>query len=102
MGFTALDFVIMSIATWRISAIITEEDGPFGVFKWLRYETTKRRTGRNVDDNDISLVTCIKCASVWVAVFVLLFYYFAPELIWIFAASGLALMLRSYTGVRHG
>jgi hypothetical protein len=99
MGFDALDFIIMAIATWRIAAIITEEHGPFGVFAWVRYETIKHRTKRNI--SDVTLVTCIKCASVWIAAIVLLLYYFIPELVWIFGISGLGLMLKSYTGVRH-
>ena len=99
MGFTILDYLVMAVATWRVSAIITEEHGPFGVFKWIRHETLRRLASNG--KCDITLVACIKCASVWVALLVLLAYSFFPEVVWCFSISGMALFLRSYTGVSH-
>jgi hypothetical protein len=86
-----LDLLIMILAVWRISHMISREDGPFCVFKRLR---EKLPLG--------GLTACIYCLSVWIAaaLYLLWFTAFQP-VIPIFALSAGALMLGSYTGASH-
>lgn len=90
MNLTWFDFLLIALATARLSMMIANEHGPWHVFEWLR---AKMPLG--------GLTACVKCISVWVALFFVLVYLLTPIVIWIFAISGAALMLRSYTGVGH-
>ena len=86
-----LDLVLLALATWYVAEVVTHQDGPFGVFDWLR-----RRFPLG------GLTSCIVCASFWAALVLFVVHWrIAPVVTWVFAAAGLALMLRSYTGVRH-
>lgn len=81
------DVIILALATWRLSHMLVTEQCPFSVCVWMR-----ERIG--------GALTCIYCTSVWVAVLHLfLWYSVGKPLVIIFAISGFALMLRSYTGV---
>lgn len=86
-----LDALILMLATWRMAHLLVNEDAPFRVMARLRERTTLG-----------GLLTCIKCASVWMAA-LMLALWFTPLvwLVWIAAISGGALMLASYTGVTH-
>ena len=86
MDIPPLDLIIMAIATWRLSHMLTKEEGPYGVFLIAR----KKLGGA---------LNCIYCLSVWVGMFCTALWYFNLMLIiYPLAISGLAMMLRSYTG----
>lgn len=85
---TWFDFLLIALATARLSMMIANEHGPWHVFDRIR---TNLSLG--------GLTGCVKCISVWAALFFILLYAVAPVVVWIFAASGAALMLRTYTGV---
>ena len=55
----ALRFVLAVLATWRISHLLAEEDGPFDVIVRLRARAGDGQLG--------SLMDCFHCVSVWVA-----------------------------------
>lgn len=56
----ALELLIASLAVYRISRMIADEEGPFSVFTWLR--------GRFKPDTWIGRgLECIMCVSVWIA-----------------------------------
>ena len=81
------DFVILSIATWRLAYMLVSETGPMNLFVKLR----ERLHG--------GLFDCIYCCSVWVAmIWLALWYYGAIEVAYPFAISGAAMMLRAFTG----
>lgn len=83
---TIEELIILGLATWRLSHMLVVERCPFGVCAWLR-----ARIG--------GALGCIYCTSVWVAVLhLVLWYSVGKPLVVIFAISGIALMLRSYTG----
>jgi len=88
---SALDLLVLALATWRVAYMIANEHGPFRVFERLRNALPLG-----------GLTTCLYCLSVWVG---LLFYVInATELAWVTqvcAVSGAALMLYRYTGGGH-
>lgn len=58
---TALVFVIYTLAVYRVAYMVTREEGPLGVFVWLRGK---------VDPNQQTWIgrglNCILCVSVWI------------------------------------
>lgn len=94
----ALDFLLLSVATWRIAYMLTREDGPANVFRRLRDRFPAEGRG-GVGD----ALSCIYCTSVWVGV--ALFALWLTPLWWLMvpvAVSGLAIMLQTYTGAGMG
>ena len=88
MNFNPFEFLILALATWRTAHLLVKEDAPFRLMVRIRARTTLG-----------GLLTCVKCASVWMAA-LMLALWFTPLawLVWIAAISGAALMLASYTG----
>ena len=86
-----LDLIVLSIATWRLAYFATREKGPFAIARRLR---DRFPLG--------GLSTCTYCASFWCAALWLILW-FTPlvPIVYIFALSGAALMLGSYTGVNR-
>ena len=89
-AFTWLDLLLLALATWRLSHMISREKGPYLIFQSLR---TKAPLG--------GLTSCIYCLSVWVGFALLILHLFTPIVTWIFAVPGAALMLKSFTGAGH-
>lgn len=88
------DWLLLAVATWRLSYLLTGETGPFLFAQRLR--ELRPLTG---------VLSCIYCASVWVAAALWSVYQYEQlqPIVWILAISGAALMLRNYTGVgMHG
>lgn len=85
-----LDLILIALATARLSMMLANEHGPWHVFERIR---AKFPLG--------GLTGCVKCISVWIALFLIPIYLLVPIIVWVFAISGAALMLRSYTGVGH-
>jgi hypothetical protein len=86
------DLLIIALAAWRLAYLLTKESAPFNLMGRFR---TRYPLG--------GLLTCIYCASVWTALLCMGLYLtpLAP-VVWIFAISGGALMLASWTGANHG
>ena len=85
------DLLIIVLATWRVSYLVTREDAPFRLAAKLR---ARFPLG--------GLTTCIYCVSVWVAAgLYLLWLTPAQVIVTMLAISGGALMLASYSGVHH-
>lgn len=62
----AMTFVLAALTTYRLSRMLTNEEGPFSVFTWLR--------GRAQPQTWVARgVECIMCMSVWVALPVALY-----------------------------
>lgn len=53
-------FALASLATWRMTHLLTEEDGPFDAVVRLRKRAGSGQLGELMD--------CFYCLSVWVAV----------------------------------
>lgn len=82
-----LDFLLLSIATWRLSYMIVKEDGPYNILTRFRARFSLG-----------GLTTCIYCLSVWIAALLYVVFIYAAPIVYVLAVSGGALMLRSYTG----
>lgn len=88
LNLSLLDLLVLALATWRLAYLISRENAPFNIMGRFR-ERFPLGGG----------VKCIYCTSIWTAV-VMLLLWFTPlqPIVWVFAVSGGALMLGSYTG----
>jgi len=79
---TLLTLIILSLAVWRISSLLVQEDGPYQVLLTIR--------------NYTKLFDCIWCMSVWVGISITVFWVLMPEYAIIlalpFALSAVAIM----------
>lgn len=76
---SALDWLILSVATWRLAYMLLWDDGLFGVFDRLRAAVNRAafseyRAARAVGASLAPLFACIYCMSVWTGAALLLAY----------------------------
>ena len=84
-----LHFVILALATWRISSLLCDEDGPWRIFSWIRNRVGVKYNEQNelYATNEIAKVfTCLWCMSYIVGIIVVLVYVFVPASVYVFAA----------------
>ncbi len=79
------DLIIVAAATWYMAEMLTTRDGPFGIFPIIRERFPLG-----------GLTTCPYCAAPYTALVFLIIYQFLPQIVWVFAAAGLAMALRFY------
>ena len=53
------EFIVGTLATWRLAALLTREEGPYALFSRLRGSEIVRGPRRALH--------CFYCASIWVA-----------------------------------
>lgn len=83
---TAVELLILSLACWRVAFLVTNDDAPFKIMRWLRL-----RYGGGL--------YCIRCMSVWAAILTFLLWFTPLQpVVYIAAISGGALMLHKYVG----
>ena len=88
---TPLELLILSIATWRLARLLAAEAGPGQILTKLR----ERFPLGGVFD-------CVYCVSIWMAIAVYLAWlYLPPEIVYVTALSGGAMLLHRYTGGDH-
>lgn len=103
-------FIIASLATYRLTAMLNEETGPGDIFTnfrtriGVRYDEHSRPFGTNWVSKG---VLCFYCLSVWVgfAVYAWLYFFtwldafqFGAALLFPFALSGIAVFLKKWAG----
>jgi hypothetical protein len=89
-----LTFVLASLAVYRLSRMIADEEGPFEVFTWLRnLAPATNWIGRGL--------ACILCLSVWIALPVALWIDYQGDwaLTWL-ALSGVTVIIRKWENKR--
>lgn len=110
--------IILACATWYLSYSMTNTDGLFGVFAWLRENwphilggrTQTLKSSRIIDATTIpkktadeylkdGLFDCIICTAVWVGIILSLLT--GGDILTGVAAAGLALLAHSFTGWRY-
>ena len=87
-----IDFPVATLATWRISHLLVNEDGPWRFVPRLRAWVAGSELGRVLD--------CFGCASLWVGLPAAFFVSRRPVeivAIW-FALSGAAFLLERFSG----
>jgi len=84
-----LELVVLSLATYRITNIIYEERIAEPFRKVIGYD------GMSYPDTWLGyLFSCFRCLSVWSALFALVLYIYAVPLVWILAASAIAILIK--------
>lgn len=77
-----MTWLILILGTWRITHMISQEDGPWDIFERLRVWL-----GVHYDENSIPYgantiakgILCMWCFSVWTGIIVYLFHNAYPE-----------------------
>ncbi len=76
-------FIVLALATWRITSLFVNEAGPFGVFAKLRYaigvryDDYSKPYGNNIVANAF---VCVWCLSIWVSLVAAIFLF--PHIVW--------------------
>ena len=94
-----LEFIVASIATWRITHMIREEQGPFDIIRRFRDVFIKEtKSGTETRWVIGELISCFFCLSVWVAaVFaILLSSGIVNFLLYTCGISGVAILLNTF------
>ncbi len=63
-----MNFLIVALAVWRISSLLVNEEGPFGIFEKLRYLVGVRydKHSEQVGTNVIAKIfLCVWCISIY-------------------------------------
>jgi hypothetical protein len=79
-----MDFLILALATFRISSLIADEDGPLGLFEWTRSKMGVRRDekGENYGTNNFAVgLVCQWCNSLWIGIVLAILYMWLKEMI---------------------
>lgn len=72
-----VDFVILGLATWRLTSLLVNEEGPWDIFARLRRKLGVRYNERSVAYGTnlwSDLLLCTWCASVWTGASISLAY----------------------------
>lgn len=97
--------IVLGLATWRLSSLLVWEDGPFHLFARIR-----ELAGIKHDEDGkpfmipdrfwATLLSCVWCASVWVATGWFVLWIFLPKLTMlgatVFALSGAAIFFEQH------
>jgi len=89
---TLLDYILLSLATYRLATDLAWEDGPFEVFAWARGQALVRFGPEHWVTGGVS---CPICLAFWIAPVVLGLWAWVPWLvIWLAVAGAAALLAR--------
>jgi len=96
-----LEFIVLALATWRISSLFVDEPGPFRIFIRIR-----ELMGITHDADGIPLVipdglfsdlfSCVWCMSIWIGFFLTILFLYVPNFVYFaapFALSAVAIKL---------
>lgn len=98
-----IEFVVLGLATWRLSSLVAtpDDDGPWEMF--LRFRKAvgveyDEQTGMYYGKNEFSRgIMCVWCVSVWIGVVLGFFYWLLGDaVVWCslpFALSGAAIVV---------
>jgi len=103
------EFLIFGLATWRITSLFVNEDGPWFMFRKLRELAgiSHDEFGRPSTFPERllpGLLSCVWCCSIWVGLFWAVFYLLSPlpaiTIATVFALSTVAIVIEQIL-VRH-
>lgn len=76
-------YLILALATWRISSLIVNEDGPGDIFTRLRVLAGVRYDGETFQQTADNVIAgafmCIWCMSIWVGLILMIAYSLLPQ-----------------------
>ena len=89
-----LKISLMPVAVWRLYRLIARETGPKGLMRWLRVKAgvkyNKDFTDWSTKDGSFAaMITCHKCATLWMGGLMALLLLFTPN--WVFFLVALPL-----------
>lgn len=99
--------IILSFATWRLSNLLVDEEGPWAVFSTLRYRAGVRfRDAPPYDQYGTNSfargLICLWCVSVWIGIGLSILFWFFPQISLIlalpFAVSAGAIIIDTLIG----
>jgi len=76
-----MEYVVLALATWRMSRLLVREEGPWMVFARMRHVAGIHYDARSqvVAESELARVfNCVWCMSVWVALGWTAAYTLAP------------------------
>lgn len=76
------NLLILILATWRISSLLVNENGPFDWFDRFRYAIGVRHndSGVSYGTNVLGdLFSCVWCFSIWLGFILMISYVFYPN-----------------------
>ena len=91
-----IEFVIITLAVWRLTSAINRETIGGGIRKVLAGEKPDPVTPNEFTHSDTFLshmITCFMCLSFWVSVFCVLAWVIYPPFLYPFAISTLVIYL---------
>ena len=99
-----VEFIVLALATWRISSLFVDEPGPFRIFIRIRESTG---ITHDVDGNPLTIpdgffsevLSCVWCFSVWAAMFWTVMYLLCGYTLYLampFALSAVAIKLHPH------
>jgi hypothetical protein len=72
-------YILLSFATWRISSLLVNENGPWNIFLRLRQRAGLENAIEIPDGFFPGVLSCVWCCSMWVgAAWTLLWFFFDP------------------------
>lgn len=78
-----MEFIILALATWRLSSLLTEETGPGDIFLKIRELagiTHMEKEVYEIPEKFLpELLSCIWCASIWIAILITVSYLLYPH-----------------------
>lgn len=104
---TFLEFVLLSLAAWRLASMLVREKGPFNMFVWIRERVgighDKDGIPYMIPDNVLAgILSCVWCCSMWTGFFWFVAYLVAPLLVikiaTVFAISTGAILVDRFLG----
>lgn len=92
-----IDFLIDSLATWRLTSLFHQEEGPFSFFDRLRDGIGIRYNEYNIAyaDNEVGKAfLCFWCLSVWASVVI---RWIPDRIKYIMAVSAMAIFIERFS-----
>ena len=79
-----MNYLILALATWRISSLLANEDGPYNIFERLRncvgvyYDDYSNAQGKN---ELAKMLICGWCSSVWIGLVLTIGYWLLGDVV---------------------
>ena len=80
-----LHLVVLALATWRLSSLISAEEGPYNIFGRFRIMIGIHYIGNGVDaETELGkLFSCTWCLSIWIGAIASVAYVIYEPIVWI-------------------